>query len=359
MRGAVWDGTAMHIADDLSLRPVGQGEARVRVLRSGICHTDVSMMELGTALPKLPIILGHEAAGEVVEVGPGVEGWAVGDRVAVGTQTPCGHCRECQRNAPHNCDITWGFADARPFLWNGRSIASFANISSFASEIVVKAGQLFAVGDMAPAEAALIGCAVSTGVCASRVLGRASEGDMVVVFGVGGIGVNAIQGAAVAGATVIAVDRNPAKEQVARRFGAASFRLVGEGEGSADLAASLAKAHGPVDIAVECSGAVVAVDAALGCLKRGGRAVLIGMSRPGSEAHLPLDRFLLGGEIVATMNGGAVPERDYPQLIAEARNGTLNLADQVSGVWSLHRVEEAIAALKAGEVTRAVLDMTA
>jgi S-(hydroxymethyl)glutathione dehydrogenase/alcohol dehydrogenase len=354
MRGAVWDGTSLFVSDRLTLRPVGAGEVRVRVLRSGICHSDIAMMT--PHLPTLPIVLGHEAAGEIAALGAGVEGWTVGDRVTVGTQTPCGECRECRRGEPHNCDINWGFVPGFPFTLDGKPVASFANVSSFAGEIVVKASQLFAIGDMPPEQAALIGCAVSTGVCASRVLGRVRAGDSVAVFGVGGIGVNAIQGAAREGAHVIAIDANPAKEAVARQFGAAAFVLADPMQDSASAAAMLAQGHGPIDLVVECSGAVGAIETALRCTKRGGRVVLIGMSRPGSQAALPLDSFVMGGEVIATMNGGALPDRDYPELIAQARDGRLNLSDQVSGVWPLDGINEAIAALKAGEVTRALVD---
>ncbi|KFG88820.1 putative aryl-alcohol dehydrogenase [Sphingobium herbicidovorans NBRC 16415] len=354
MRAAIWDGQSLFVSDRVELRPVEAGEVRVRVLRSGICHSDVAMMtpdHRGSL-----VILGHEAAGEIAELGPGVEGWAVGDHVAVGTQTPCGECRECRRGEPHNCDINWGFTPGFPFALDGKPVASFANVSSFASEIVVKASQLFALHDLPLDQGALIGCAVSTGVCASRVLGRVRAGDNVAVFGVGGIGVNAIQGAARNGAHVIAVDANPAKEAAARQFGADAFVLANPAQDSATAAAMLAREHGPIDVVVECSGAVGAIETAMRCTKRGGRVVLIGMSRYGAEAALPLSSFVMGGEVIATMNGGAVPDRDYPELIAQAQNGRLNLADQISGIWPLDRINEAIAALKAGEVTRAMID---
>lgn len=354
MRAAVWDGTALFVTDRLGLRSVGPGEARIRVLRSGICHSDLAMMT--PHLPKLPIVLGHEAAGEIVELGDGVDGWVVGERVTVGTQARCGTCRECRRGQPHNCDVNWGFAAAFPFVLDGMPVASFANISSFAGEIIVKASQLYPIEDMVLEQAALIGCAVSTGVCAARILGQVRSDDTIVVVGVGGIGVNAIQGAARVGAQVIAVDSNPGKEAVARQFGATRFVLADRAQDSIAAATALAQAHGPIDLVIECSGAEGAVDMALRCIKRGGRVVLIGMSRPGSTASLPLDSFVLGGELIATMNGGALPERDYPDLIAQARDGRLNLADQVSGVWPIGKINDAIAALKAGEVTRALVD---
>jgi S-(hydroxymethyl)glutathione dehydrogenase/alcohol dehydrogenase len=355
MRAAIWDGSALDVRSGVEVRAPEPDEVLVRVERSGICHTDLSMM---TALPWAPVILGHEAAGEIAKLGSDIEGWSVGDRVAVGTQAPCGTCRECLRGEPHNCDSNWGFVPGYPFTMAGAQIASFANVSSFAQEIVVKASQLFDARRLPASQAALIGCAVSTGVCAARRLGKVRPGDTVAVFGVGGIGVNAIQGACGSGARVIAVDANPAKEAAARLFGAAEFVLAAPGIESSTVAAIMRQAHGPIDVALECSGAMSAIEAALNCVKRGGRTVLIGMARPGAAVSLSLDRFVTGGEIVATMNGGAVPESDYPELIAQALDGRLNLADQISGVWPLERIREAIDALDAGEVTRAVVDMT-
>jgi S-(hydroxymethyl)glutathione dehydrogenase/alcohol dehydrogenase len=190
------------------------------------------------------------------------------------------------------------------------------------------------------------------------VLGRVKAGDRLAVFGIGGIGVNAVQGARIAGAKVLAIDRNPAKEAVARQFGAAHFHVAEPDQDGMALAHMLAGRYGPIDVAIECSGAIGAVEAALHCPKRGGRTVLIGLSVPGTQARLSLDAVLGGREIISTMNGGALPDRDYPALIAEARAGHLNLRDQISHVWPLGQVEDAMAALKAGAVTRAVLDHT-
>lgn len=357
MRGIIWDGTKLTVTDRLSVRPPGQGEVRVKVLASGICHSDLNMM--GSRHTPTPVVLGHEAGGVVAEIGPGVEGWRVGDEVMVGTQTPCGTCRECQRGEPANCDVTWGFVPTQPFSWEGQPVYSFANVSSFAGEIVVKASQLYGTKGLPAAQAALIGCAVSTGYCAAHRLGHVRAGDRVAVIGAGGIGVNAIQGAHLAGAEMIlAVDLSPAKEAPARAFGATHF-LRAERDADSQVLAEALRAHGPLDIAIECSGAPTAVEAAIHGVKRGGRVVLIGMTRPGARACFGLDSVLGGREIVSTMNGGARPAEDYPALIREAVEGRLNIAGQVSGTWKLDDVEQAMEALRAGRVTRAILDHTA
>lgn len=356
MRGIVWDGKRLQLVEALCVRPPGPGEIKVKVLRSGICHSDLNMMDAG--LIGTPVILGHEAAGMVLETGEDVTGWAPGDTVAVGTQTPCGHCRECARGAPRNCDAAWGFAAGQPFSWRGEPVYSFANISSFAGEIVVKASQLFRTHGLPPEQAALIGCAVSTGYCAARNLGRVREGDRVAVIGIGGIGVNAIIGARLAGAEVLAVDLNPAKEAVARKAGAQHFLLAERGMDAATLAAAIREAFAPIDTAVECSGAPVATEAAIHAVKRGGRTVLIGMTKPGATAQFSLDAVLSGREIIAEMNGGANPDRDYPELIRLAESGQIDIGAQVTRIWPLAAFEDAIAALRAGDVTRAVLDHT-
>lgn len=356
MRGAVWDGNRLIVTDRLRLRRIEPGEVRIRVLRSGVCHTDIAKM--GQNLSNLPVVFGHEACGEIIEVGENVEQWCVGDRVITSTQTPCGACRECQRDEPHSCPETWGTGKAGkfPYSLDDTPVASFANVSSFAGEIVAKTGQLFKADGLPPEAAALIGCAVSTGVCAARRLGQVRQADTVVVFGIGGVGVNAVQGAAAAGATVIAVDTNPSREAVARGFGASAFVLADRALSAESLATDIASRFGPIDVVIECSGSIGAIEAALNSIKRGGRVVLIGMSRPSSHAALPLDTFVRGGEVIAAMNGGAVPERDYPEIILQVRDGRLNVSDQVSAVWPIERINEAIIAVQRGEVTRAVID---
>lgn len=357
MRGIIWDGKQLFVTDRLEVRAPGRGEVRVRVLASGICHSDLNMMDAG--LVGTPVVLGHEAAGVVAELGEEVSGLAIGDAVMVGTQTPCGHCRECERDEPANCNETWGFVPGQPFRLEGQPVYSFANVSSFAEEIVVKASQLYRTNDIPPQQAALIGCAVSTGFCAAQNLGRVRAGDRVAVIGVGGIGVNAIQGARLAGAAVLAVDLNPAKEAVARRFGADRFLQSARGQGPQELAAALQAEAAPIDVVIECSGAPVAVEAAFHAVKRGGRVVLVGMTAPGASVPLGLDAMLGGREIISVMNGGARPEVDYPRLIDLARSRQIDLETQVSQVWPLAQFEAAIAALRAGTVTRAVLSHTA
>lgn len=355
MRGLVWDGKQFHLTDALEVRSPGRGEVRVRVLRSGICHSDVNAMDAGDSGL---VVLGHEAAGVVAELGEGVTDWELGEPVIAITWTPCGHCRECERDAPANCDETYGIVPKFPFTWNGKSVRSFANVASFAGEIVVKAHQLVRSYDLPPEQAALIGCAVSTGYAAAKHIGAVRAGDRVVVIGVGGIGVNVIQGARLTGASILAVDINPAKEGVARRSGAEHFLCVSRDMDGAALADMIKREFAPVDVAIECSGALSAIQGAIHAVKRNGRAVLVGMPLPGASIELSVDALVYGRSVVAELGAG-IRQDDFPMLVNYVREGKLEVASQVSKVWPLAEVAEAIEAVRRGQVVRAMLDHTA
>jgi S-(hydroxymethyl)glutathione dehydrogenase / alcohol dehydrogenase len=358
MRGVVWDGVRLHLTDQLAVREPGPGEVQVRVLASGICHSDLNAMDY--PMMPTPIVLGHEAAGVVKAIGEGVVNVKVGEPVMVGSQTPCGHCRECQSERYIACDMTYAPV-APPFTWRGQSTHSFANISSFAGLITVKAEQLVNTEGLKPAAAALVGCAVSTGYGAARNLGEVRRGDVVVVFGVGGIGINAIQGARVAGAArVIAVDVNADKESAARKFGTSDFVLLPRGLDPRGIAEHVTAAIGaPVDVVIECSGVPAAVEASINIPKRGGTCVLVGQPAPQAMASFNVFGFTMGRKIVSQLNGGTNPRRDFAALIDLAREGEIDIDSQITRVWPLAEFETAMAALRSGQVVRAVLDHTA
>jgi S-(hydroxymethyl)glutathione dehydrogenase/alcohol dehydrogenase len=358
MRGVVWDGVRLHLTDQLAVREPGPGEVQVRVLASGICHSDLNAMDY--PMMPTPIVLGHEAAGVVKAIGSGVVNVKVGEPVMVGSQTPCGQCRECQSERYIACDMAYAPV-APPFTWRGQPTHSFANISSFASLITVKAEQLVNTEGLKPSAAALVGCAVSTGYGAARNLGEVRRGDVVVVFGVGGIGINAIQGARVAGAArVIAVDVNPDKESAARKFGASDFILLPRGLDSGGIAEHVTAAvGGAVDVVIECSGAPAAVEASIRIPKRSGTCVLVGQPAPQAMASFNVFGFTLGRKIVSQLNGGTNPRRDFATLIDLARKGEIDIDSQITRVWPLAEFETAMAALRSGQVVRAVLDHTA
>ena len=210
------------MTDELVVRDPGPGEAQVKVLASGICHSDLNVLD-GTSPMTPPVVLGHEGAGVVVAVGAGTHHIGPGDTVMVGSMTPCWTCRACLRGRFSSCPQVFG-RGTTPFRWQDQPVRVYANVSSFAGLITVQSSQLVPTYELDPRAAALVGCAVSTGYGVIRNVARVVPGDAIVVFGVGGIGVNALQTARSEGAArIVAVDINPAKADTARHFGADTF----------------------------------------------------------------------------------------------------------------------------------------
>ena len=358
-RAAVFDGDRLTVVDDIDVRDPGPGEVRVHVLASGICHSDLNVLD-GTAPVPPPVVLGHEAAGVVYAVGDGVDGLAVGDDVIIASAVACGRCRACRAGQPGECVDAFA-ASAPPFVWRGEPVRAYANVASFAGSTVVRAEQIVASAGLPPAEAALVGCAVSTGYGVVANVARVQAGDVVVVFGVGGIGVNVLQTARLLGcARVVAVDVNPDKADAAGHFGADEF-VVAPRVATAEELVALARgaAGAPVDAAIECSGARVAIDAAVEVVGRGGVTALVGIPPPGARASFDVNALLRNRRIVGSLNGTVDVHRDFPVIVEHVRHGALDLAAQVSAVWPLAGIDDAIAAVRDGRVVRAVLDHTA
>jgi S-(hydroxymethyl)glutathione dehydrogenase/alcohol dehydrogenase len=340
-RAAIWDGSELVVTNELRVHPPEAGEATVRLLASGICHSDLAVLD-GTSPTTTPIVLGHEGAGVVERLGAGVDHVAVGDEVVVSSMTPCNECPACSAGRPSRCRQAFGRA-AFPFVWRGTKVRSYANVSSFSTLVTVHGSQLVAAPGLPPAAAALLGCAVSTGWGAVANVAQVAPGETVVVVGVGGIGVNAIAAARLAGAaSIIAVDIDPAKEAAARRFGADDF--------VADLGRV-----GEVDVIIECSGSPAAMSAAVGLATT---VALVGIPPAGAELRVDARSLVLGRRLLGSLNGDIVPGRDLPALVELARNGDIDVAGQVSATWSLAEIDEAVRAARAGEVIRAVVDLT-
>ena len=354
MRGVVWDGTEL-VVTELDVRDPGPGEVQVQILASGICHSDLNVME-GMRGPAPPVVVGHEGAGVVAHLGEGVTGVAVGDPVVVGTLTPCGACRACAAGRYTDCASAFG-QGSTPFVWNGQPVRNYANCSSFAGVITVQARQLVPTPGLDPKVAALIGCAVSTGYGVVRNVARVREGDTVVVFGVGGIGVNVLQTCRLQGAAqIVAVDVNADRSDVAAHFGATSFVNVSGGDAVALIRNEVSA---PIDAAIECSGAPAAIDAAIRVVDAGGVTALVGIPPAGTGGHFDIYDLLRGRSIVGSLNGAIDPQRDLPDIVGLVTEGRLDVASQVTAVWPLDQVTDAVAALRRGEVVRAVLDHTA
>ncbi|MCT7354696.1 alcohol dehydrogenase catalytic domain-containing protein [Streptomyces sp. 15-116A] len=347
MRGVLFDGRTVEVVDGLEVREPGPGEVRVAVAAAGVCHSDLSVID-GTIPFPVPVVLGHEGAGVVDAVGEGVSHVAPGDHVALSTLANCGTCADCGRGRPTMCRRAIGRPE-RPFAHRGVPVHQFAATSAFAERTVVKAVQVVRVPDDVPlTSAALIGCGVLTGVGAVLNRARVERGDSVVVIGAGGVGLNVLQGARLAGALrIVAVDANPAKEDAARRFGATHFLTSTEGvRGVLPTGA---------DHAFECVGRVELVRQAVDLLDRGGRAVLLGVPPAGAEATFLVSSMYLDKSILGCRYGSSRPQRDIALYAELYRQGLLLLDELVTRTYPVEDFEKARADAEAGRVARAVL----
>jgi Zn-dependent alcohol dehydrogenase len=347
MRGVIFDGRRTEVVDDLEVRDPGPGEVLVEVLAAGLCHSDLSVVD-GTIPFPVPVVLGHEGAGVVAEVGAGVSHVRPGDHVCLSTLANCGACAECDRGRPTMCRKAIGMPQ-RPFTRGGEPLYQFASNSAFAERTVVKAVQAVRIPEDIPmASAALIGCAVLTGVGAVLNRARVDRGDSVVVIGAGGIGLNVLQGARIAGAlTVVAVDSNPAKEEAARRFGAGHF--LTSVAGVRDVLPNGA------DHVFECVGRVELVRQAVDLLDRHGQAVLLGMPAVDAEASFLVSSMFLDKSILGCRYGAARPQRDVALYAELYREGRLLLDELVTCTYPVGDFEKAAAEAAAGRVARGVL----
>ena len=321
------------------------GQVLVRVLVSGVCGSQVGEAQ-GVKGPDrfLPHLLGHEGCGEVCETGPGVRRVERGDRVVM-------HWRKAMG------------IDAEPgrYRWRGRALNA-GWVTTFSRYTVVSENRLTKVGAQVPAdEAALLGCPVTTGLGVVTREARVTLGESVVVFGAGGVGLSVIQGAALAGATpIVAVDLRPAKLELARRLGATHVVEVGTDAQRTRAAVLDAVGAGGADVVVDNTGVRQVIELAYTTTSALGRTVLVGVphaDEPASFDTLPLH---FGRTLTGSHGGGTVPELDIPRYLRLRDSGRLNLREMITDRYTLERVNDAMEALRLGEVTgRCVIDFEA
>lgn len=347
MRGVVFDGKQIQVVDDLEVREPGPGEVLVAISAAGLCHSDLSVVD-GTIPFPVPVVLGHEGAGVVEAVGVGVTHVALGDHVALSTLANCGTCAECDRGRPTMCRQAIG-RPGKPFTRGGKAVYQFASNSAFAERTVVKAVQAVRIPEDIPMpSAALIGCGVLTGVGAVLNRARVGLGESVVVIGTGGIGLNVLQGARIAGAlTIVAVDANPGKEAVAREFGATHF--LTSAEGVREILPNGA------DHAFECVGRVELIRQAVDLLDRHGQAVLLGVPPAAAEASFLVSSMYLDKSILGCRYGSSRPQRDIALYAQLYREGRLLLDELVTETYPVEDFEKAAEDAEAGRVARGVL----
>jgi Zn-dependent alcohol dehydrogenase len=355
MRAIVWTGE-LEVRDDVEVRDPGLREVKVRIHRAGLCHSDVSVIN-GTIPMRPPIVLGHEGAGVVEEVGAAVTGAKPGDHVVLVTLGNCGQCDACDRGLPTHCRRPFGWSDTR-FTTGGREVPAFANLGVFSEYTVVHEHQAVVIDPAVPLDAAsLIGCAVVTG--AGAVLNRAKvqPGETVAVIGAGGIGQSVIQGARLASAgRIVAVDANPRKEAVARQFGATDFIDASSVEDTVAGAKQLVPAG--FDYAFECVGHPSLIRQGIDMLGTGGSCVLLGVPKLGTEASFVVGNLYNDKSILGCRYGQTRPHHDVPLITRFYLDGRFMLDEMVSQTYDLGDIETALADLEAGALNRGVLTLT-
>jgi S-(hydroxymethyl)glutathione dehydrogenase/alcohol dehydrogenase len=341
------------VIDDVQIGSPGPHEVLVRTVAAGLCHSDLHFME-GKYPAPVPTVLGHESAGVVEAVGSQVSYVQPGDHVISCISGFCGACRYCLSGRPNLCDRVGLAADPAgpPRLRRGdETVFQFADLSSFAEQLLVHENMLVKIRpDMPLDKAALIGCGVTTGVGAVINTARVRPGDDVVVVGCGGIGLNAIQAAAIVGAgRVIAVDRIASKLDLAKTFGATD---VIDASAVDPVLAVLELTGDGVDHAFEAIGLAATAQQAFAMLRKGGTATVIGMIPLGERIEVDGFQFLMEKRIQGSNMGSNRFRVDMPQYVEWYLAGRLKLDELVSGTMPLERINEGFANLKAGEVAR-------
>jgi S-(hydroxymethyl)glutathione dehydrogenase/alcohol dehydrogenase len=347
---------------DLELTGPKTGEIRIAVRASGVCHSDLSVQNGTVPLPP-PVVPGHECAGEVLEVGEGVSRFEVGDHVVTQFHPQCGQCYFCTRDQGYMCELgamaaTGGLLDGTPrFAADGVPVRQMAMLGTFAEETVIPEISAVGVPDDVPAKiAALISCGVLTGVGAAMNTASVRKGDTVAVLGCGGVGLNVIQGAKIAGAgELIAIDRFDSKLALARQFGAT--QTVNASEGDAAVAVRERTQGRGADVTFEVIGLEATIKQAVDMTRNGGETILVGVPSLDVTLSLPAGlTFLYANKTLrGCWYGSSNVDRDVPKLLDLYKRGELKLDELISREIKLEEVNDAFAAMESGEVARSVI----
>ncbi len=356
VRGVVATGKGKPVSVETIVVPdPGPGEAVVRVQACGVCHTDLHYRE-GGINDDFPFLLGHEAAGTVEAVGDNVTNVAPGDFVVLNWRAVCGNCRSCNRGLPQYCFSTFN-ATQKMTLVDGTVLSPALGIGAFAEQTLVAAGQCTKVNpDASPAAAGLLGCGVMAGFGAATYTGGISRGQSIAVFGCGGVGDAAIAAAKLAGATtIIAVDLDDRKLQLAKEFGATHTVNAGSGDVVAAIQA-LTDGNG-ADVCIEAVGNPKVLEQAFFARDLAGTVVQVGVPTPDLKfPEIPMIEFFgRGGALKPSWYGDCLPTRDFPMLIDLYLQGRFPLGKFVSETIALDQVEDAFHKMEQGEVLRSVV----
>lgn len=328
----------------------------VAISACGVCHTDLTYRD-GGINDEYPFLLGHEAAGVVDAVGPGVDSVAIGDFVVLNWRAVCGDCRACRRGRPEYCFNTHN-ATQKMTLTDGTELTAALGIGAFAEKTLVHAGQCTKVNPAAdPAVAGLIGCGVMAGLGAAVNTGGVARGDSVAVIGCGGVGAAAVVGARLAGATtIIAVDRDPRRQSMATELGATHTVDAS----AVDTVASIRSLTGGfgADVVIDAVGRPETWEQAFYARDLAGTVVLVGVPTPDVRVDMALvDFFSRGGALKSSWYGDCLPDRDFPMLIDLHLQGRIPLEHFVSERIGLDGIEDAFDAMHEGRGLRSVVTL--
>lgn len=342
--------------EEIAISKPGPREVLIRTAAAGVCHSDLHFME-GLYPTKMPIVMGHESAGVVEQVGSDVKYVKPGDHVITCLSVFCGHCEMCVTGHLSLCDspeTRRGENDGPRLSQTGTEIVQFADLSSFAEQMLVHEHAIVKIREEMPLDrAALIGCAVTTGVGSVFHTAKVEPGGTVAVIGCGGVGLSCVNGAALAGAgRIIAVDMNEGKLEMAKTFGATDVVNGASGD-AVEQVKELTQ--GGVQYAFEAIGLKATAEQAFKMLRPGGAATIIGMIPAGVKIELTGSAFLQEKKIQGSMMGSNRFRVDMPRFVDFYLNGKLHLDEMVSKRVGLADVNQAFEDMKTGQLARSVI----
>ncbi|MCW5581114.1 MAG: alcohol dehydrogenase catalytic domain-containing protein [Luteimonas sp.] len=361
-QAAIADGDGGFVIDAVEVDPPAPGEVRVAMRAAGVCHTDHASLRWPG-----PLVMGHEGAGVVESVGPGVVGLAPGQPVLLNWAIPCGACGQCARGAQALCERTLSGghgaeggsgAHAGGTRWRGAAVARAFQLGTFSEYALVRAEAATPLPDgLAPDPACIVGCAVMTGVGSVLNVAQVAPGESVAVLGCGGVGLNVVQGARLAGAgRIIAIDRVPARLERARALGATDCVQAvpdeGDGAGIVDRVRALRAGRG-ADHAFEATGVAALAFLPLRLVRDGGNALQV--SGAHGEGRVELTDFFWNKRYLAPLYGACVPSRDFPRLFDWHARGELELDGLVSHRHRLEQLGQAFDDMLSGRSSKSVL----
>jgi S-(hydroxymethyl)glutathione dehydrogenase/alcohol dehydrogenase len=344
------------VVEDIELSPVGPGDVRVRMAASGVCHSDLSVQQ-GSIPFMFPTVLGHEGAGVVVEVGEAVTRVVPGDHVVLTWMPACRRCFWCLSGQAMLCEVGLAAALGGSYATlDGVALVRGLGTATFGEETLVPEGEVVRIDPSVPLElAALVGCALATGIGAVWHTARVAPGSSVAVVGCGGVGLSVIQGARLAGASaIVAVDRVASKLKLAESMGATAL-VDSSTEDPVAAVRALTDGRG-VDYGFEVVGRADTIRATFGAVRRGGTAVLVGAGSPRETVSFTaFELFVDAKTVIGCVYGSTDADRDFPVLVDLVRRGSVDALGLVSRRIGLDDVNDAFRAMEAGEVARSVI----